>query len=448
MKCPNCGATIRVKRGCEEVQCEFCGDTFFIDNPNSFNSVEAEEVGYQFERGRQRAQAEISRNNTSARNTSRRQPTKKKRRTWLWVLGWIFIFPLPLTVLLVRNQKMNKFIKFSAIAVAWLLYLIIASGGGSRNSTSGTSDNDINGTRTTIKVTNNNIKSLKFSHNDNITVKVGETKSAGGYLSVDAKSSKDLTPEDVVFVSENPEIATISLKNVALNSFYYCNVTGVGAGETRVYATSQDGTIVSDYITVTVPQPIRIESIEIQNAKTNLVIGETTKPSITILPNNAEERIIWTSSDETVAIVDNNGTATAIGGGTTTIVASSPNGVTTSYTVNVDGAKHLMNLRVTHSRQDNVNIGDEWNYTNEINGSYVYSTVGIAPGENLTLHTVISELDDNPDIGENTTWYTTTEADITNGFTVTMDVYVTENGGRNSGQSAHFLVTYTFAPIN
>ena len=37
-----------------------------------------------------------------------------------------------------------------------------------------------------------------------------------------------------------------------------------------------------------------------------------------------------------------------------------------------------------------------------------------------------------------------TKDDIQHGFTITMDLYVKENGGRNSGKSAHFTVTYTF----
>ena len=29
----------------------------------------------------------------------------KKRRTWLWVLGWIFCYPIPLTILLFRGIR-------------------------------------------------------------------------------------------------------------------------------------------------------------------------------------------------------------------------------------------------------------------------------------------------------------------------------------------------------
>ena len=51
--------------------------------------------------------------------------TTKKRKTWLWVLGWIFIFPLPLTLVLVKKKNMKTALKIVLIAVAWLLYLLV-----------------------------------------------------------------------------------------------------------------------------------------------------------------------------------------------------------------------------------------------------------------------------------------------------------------------------------
>ena len=49
-------------------------------------------------------------------------------------------------------------------------------------------------------------------------------------------------------------------------------------------------------------------------------------------------------------------------------------------------------------------------------------------------------------MGEANASYTVTEDDLVNGFTVTFDIYVTENGGRNQGEQAHFVATYTFTP--
>lgn len=54
---------------------------------------------------------------------------KSSGKTWLWVLGWICIFPLPLTIILLRKKNMKPAIKYGIIAVAWLIYIIIAASG-------------------------------------------------------------------------------------------------------------------------------------------------------------------------------------------------------------------------------------------------------------------------------------------------------------------------------
>ncbi len=63
---------------------------------------------------------------------------KKKSRTWLWVLGWICIFPIPLTILMLRNEKLDKKIRYAIIAIAWIVYIAIgASGGGEKEEVAG-----------------------------------------------------------------------------------------------------------------------------------------------------------------------------------------------------------------------------------------------------------------------------------------------------------------------
>ena len=58
---------------------------------------------------------------------------KKGTPTWLWVLGWICIFPLPLMILLLRKKDMKPALKYGIIAAAWILYLIIGLSGDSEN---------------------------------------------------------------------------------------------------------------------------------------------------------------------------------------------------------------------------------------------------------------------------------------------------------------------------
>ena len=76
-----------------------------------------------FEMGRQRAQAEMNEQYYEEPVTPTPPP---KRRTWLWVLGWIFIFPLPLTVLLIRKEDMKPVVKYAIIAAVWVLYFQLA----------------------------------------------------------------------------------------------------------------------------------------------------------------------------------------------------------------------------------------------------------------------------------------------------------------------------------
>lgn len=64
-----------------------------------------------------------SKSDARATNESIRKPAKRK--TWLWVLGWILAFPIPLTLILLKKRNMNKVGKYAALVGAWMLYLII-----------------------------------------------------------------------------------------------------------------------------------------------------------------------------------------------------------------------------------------------------------------------------------------------------------------------------------
>ena len=65
----------------------------------------------------------------------------------------------------------------------------------------------------------------------------------------------------------------------------------------------------------------------------------------------------------------------------------------------------------------------------------------------LNINSEFTEDDDDPDVGSAEASYTVTQEALDQGFWVSTDLYVTENGGRYTGQSAHFVVTYTFSPV-
>lgn len=64
-----------------------------------------------------------------------------KRKTWLWVLGWIFIFPVPLTIILLKKPGISQKAKYGIIAAAWVVYVLIIVIGTISNSNKTTESN-------------------------------------------------------------------------------------------------------------------------------------------------------------------------------------------------------------------------------------------------------------------------------------------------------------------
>ena len=124
--CPGCGAQLSVDQDKKLATCQYCGANFPVDDEAQHVRYDnAEQAGYEFEKGRLRAQAEYAQSQTFAPLTNQQVEPKKKRKTWLWVLGWLFMFPLPLTILMVRNKKLDKRVRIAIVAAAWLLYVCI-----------------------------------------------------------------------------------------------------------------------------------------------------------------------------------------------------------------------------------------------------------------------------------------------------------------------------------
>ena len=364
----------------------------------------------------------------------------KKRKTWLWVLGWLLIFPVPLTILMLRKKDMKPAVKYGIIAAGWIVYFLIGMIGGSGSSSDGTSRNQTSNGSEVV----GNISEITFSKMEDVTLKIGETYSSG-QVKVKVKKTNEFSPDDVKFISDDPNVATIEYTKSALTTTLYYDITAKGAGETTVFVASSDGSISSDKIKVIVPQPVEVESISFSGANSNLVLGEHLSVTVNVLPENADNKeISWVSSDESVATIDREGNIIAVGGGLSTITAKAANGVTESFELTVDGTKRVMNLRVTHPRDDDNNIGDEWSFVTQVNGERAGGEYVISVGDTLSFYAEFTESDDNPDVGKASKTYTVTEDDLINGFTVSMDLNVTENGGRNSGKSAHFTVNYNY----
>ena len=146
-KCPRCGGTLEVDKARKEAVCPYCDSRFLMEEG-------PEAAGYAFEKGRMRAEQEealkhlipstvkhpYNPNKAYKASTEYVPPTYKEqpvqyyppapKKSFLlwWVLGWIFCFPIPLSILIGRS-KMPLFFKILLIGVLWaaVIFLILAN---------------------------------------------------------------------------------------------------------------------------------------------------------------------------------------------------------------------------------------------------------------------------------------------------------------------------------
>ena len=123
----------------------------------------------------------------------------------------------------------------------------------------------------------------------------------------------------IVYESTNEEVATVKAGKL----------TAIGAGTAQIKATAtfEDGGTLSAECTVFVYVPV--QSVKINEKSSLLMIGseeafQQTQLHCVVAPENAYfQSVIWTSSDENVATVDENGNVTAVSLGNAVITAKS-----------------------------------------------------------------------------------------------------------------------------
>ena len=119
------------------------------------------------------------------------------------------------------------------------------------------------------------------------------------------------TNKTVTWSSSNPTIAAVDQNG---------EVTAVKEGTAIITAKAGDKTATC---TVTVKKSVvAVESVTLDITSTILNTGETLTLTATVKPDNATDKTVtWSSSNPTIAAVDQNGTVTAVAEGTATITA-------------------------------------------------------------------------------------------------------------------------------
>ena len=85
--------------------------------------------------------------------------------------------------------------------------------------------------------------------------------------------------------------------------------------------------------------PVLVTGITLNQKTATGNVGATKQITATIEPANADDKTVtWTSSDDTIATVDNTGLITFVKAGTATITATTSNGLTATVEVTVNEA--------------------------------------------------------------------------------------------------------------
>ncbi len=129
--------------------------------------------------------------------------------------------------------------------------------------------------------------------------------------------------ETVKWYSENEKVATVDQNGY---------VTAKARGTTKIYAiTTQSNLRAECFVNVSAP----IASITLSATSKSIKIGSSDIISATLSPSDYEGNITWSSLDESIATVDQNGKITAHKIGITYITATATSGITAQCTVTV-----------------------------------------------------------------------------------------------------------------
>ena len=157
----------------------------------------------------------------------------------------------------------------------------------------------------------------------NITVVDVTSISMASSMSMFVGEEKSLTPiishvnaeTTLVSNSSTPSVATVSSDGL---------ITGINSGTTTITCTANNGVSAQCEVTV---NPMLVSGITLNETEIEMLVGEKLNLTATIAPDNATDKsVIWSSTNESVAVVSENGLVTAVGSATCQIKATANDG--------------------------------------------------------------------------------------------------------------------------
>lgn len=213
---------------------------------------------------------------------------------------------------------------------------------------------------------------------DKMTIKTGNSQAVSYEILPENTSDKT-----VIWTSSDNNIASVNEVGV---------ITANNAGECTI--TAKCGELTAT-LTVTVEKPV--EQLILNKYELTLTENETFSLTCTILPEDAtDKKITWTSSDDSVAKVDEHGLVTALKTGKCTVTATCNEKIATA---NITVEKKVEETKATQPSKPKKKINFEELYETYCNTNQFWSRLG-SDGSYISIDTnpynVDQGLGDNP----------------------------------------------------
>ena len=170
-----------------------------------------------------------------------------------------------------------------------------------------------------------------------------------------------ILPSDATYKTVTWETSNAAVAYVSDNGL----VNPLSPGEATITARTTDGTNLTASCQVTVKNSV--QSITLNEGSLTLMLPETAQLIATIIPTDATNPILnWTSSNSTVAKVDNNGFITSVNVGNTTIKATTTDGTNLSATCQVTVKKQYVTSITLNETYLVMHIGDSFQLVADI----------------------------------------------------------------------------------
>jgi hypothetical protein len=205
----------------------------------------------------------------------------------------------------------------------------------------------------------------------------------------------------ILNIFADPEGNTVSVKAVAPVNYTVKLKDGVTDADKWTIAPAEaatDGVYEGTKVTLTYSGRLKVksvkteiivdvESIMLNKDMTSITVGQTATLSVaSLLPDNASDKTVtWSSSDETIATVDQNGVVTAVAQGNANIYATANDGTGVKGTCSVNCVVESSAINMAEQTAD-VTIPE---YTKiEVNGANASRKITIGNGSEVTFDAI------------------------------------------------------------